>query len=331
MNRLFTLLLGCLCLYVSSASALNIVLTNDDGWNTHNIKALKASLVEAGHDVIMSAPCAAQSGKGGAMTLFKALPVDTSRAESNDYCVGDTDGSKSFERYADGTPAMAVLYGIDVLAQQRWGGNPDLVISGPNEGNNLGMRNNNSGTLGAMMIAMDKGVPAVAVSAHHESGKLGDDQQAIADAVVALVARLIETQKEGEPILPPNVGINMNLPEHVVEHRGFLATQVGYGSGMSLQFAEDMSENPAAMYLVASGILASGRVETMEQAMGAATKVFAGQSGAVMDLDAESIEPGTEAAAVRDGYIAISVINGNIQAGKKATKKMNKRLGDLLD
>ena len=39
---------------------------------------------------------------------------------------------------------MSMLYGLDVLAVQRWSAPPDLVISGPNEGNNLGAINNSS-------------------------------------------------------------------------------------------------------------------------------------------------------------------------------------------
>jgi len=33
---------------------------------------------------------------------------------------------------------MACLYGVDVLAPATWGAFPDLVISGPNEGDNMG-------------------------------------------------------------------------------------------------------------------------------------------------------------------------------------------------
>ena len=47
------------------AAALNIVLTNDDGFETANIQALYRALSAAGHDVILSAPYAGQSGTSG--------------------------------------------------------------------------------------------------------------------------------------------------------------------------------------------------------------------------------------------------------------------------
>ena len=38
----------------SQVAALNIVLTNDDGFETANIQALYSALLAAGHDVILS-------------------------------------------------------------------------------------------------------------------------------------------------------------------------------------------------------------------------------------------------------------------------------------
>ncbi|QTG90554.1 5'/3'-nucleotidase SurE [Vibrio furnissii] len=158
---------ACGALTLSNPSfALNILLTNDDSWETTNIQVMKSTLEAAGHDVIMSAPCTGQSGKGGAMTFLKPVSVDETQSADQEYCVGDTDTSVAFSSFAEGTPVMAAIYGIDVAAQAVWGQDPDLVISGPNEGNNLGYMNNNSGTLGAAMISLSRGIPAIAVSAN---------------------------------------------------------------------------------------------------------------------------------------------------------------------
>ncbi|MEK6215289.1 MAG: 5'/3'-nucleotidase SurE, partial [Vibrio fluvialis] len=149
---------ACGALTLSNPSfALNILLTNDDSWDTTNIQVMKSTLEAAGHDVIMSAPCTGQSGKGGAMTFLKPVSVDETQSADQEYCVGDTDTSVAFSSFAEGTPVMAAIYGIDVAAQAVWGQDPDLVISGPNEGNNLGYMNNNSGTLGAAMISLSRG------------------------------------------------------------------------------------------------------------------------------------------------------------------------------
>ena len=78
------------------AAALNIVLTNDDSWNTHNIKAMKVALVAKGHDVIMTAPCTGQSGKGGSFGFFKSVKVDETKAEQYEFCVGDIKTAQAF-------------------------------------------------------------------------------------------------------------------------------------------------------------------------------------------------------------------------------------------
>ena len=99
---------------ITPAYALNIILTNDDSWSTHNIQTLKDKLEEAGHQVVMSAPCIQQSGKGGAFSLYRPMPVDESKSEDNEYCVGDSDTTKSHESFVEGTPVMAAFYGIEI-------------------------------------------------------------------------------------------------------------------------------------------------------------------------------------------------------------------------
>lgn len=129
---------ACGALTLSNPSfALNILLTNDDSWETTNIQVMKSTLEAAGHDVIMSAPCTGQSGKGGAMTFLKPVSVDETQSADQEYCVGDTDTSVAFSSFAEGTPVMAAIYGIDVAAQAVWGQDPDLVISGRMKGTTL--------------------------------------------------------------------------------------------------------------------------------------------------------------------------------------------------
>jgi len=53
-------------------SALNIVMSNDDGL-TSNIKALYKALKTAGHDVVVSIPCQGQSGMGAAIIFLEPL------------------------------------------------------------------------------------------------------------------------------------------------------------------------------------------------------------------------------------------------------------------
>src|SRR3546814_16401610 len=73
--------------------------------------------------------------------------------------------------YGDGTAVMATLYGLDVVAAQRWKAPPDLVISGPNEGANTGSVIAGSGTFNNAVFAVNRGIPAIAVSYAGEIGR----------------------------------------------------------------------------------------------------------------------------------------------------------------
>lgn len=315
------------------ASALNIVLTNDDSWSTDNIQVLFTKLTQAGHSVLMSAPCTGQSGKGGAIFFMKPVNVDRSQVAENKVCVGDTDETVAFKQFVEGTPVMAALYGIDVLAQEKWSKAPDLVISGPNEGNNLGYLTNNSGTLGAANIAIAKGIPAIAVSAYDSDAAKA---ALVADVVVELVAELVKKQVPGEPLLPKFTGLNVNTPNDMSQNLGYAFTQVGWNSGGThVRFSADLSTESLAMGYIAQGILAQGYASTIEEAMVIAKAQYAGKAGVAVDqgdatgaaLDASPI---SEGAMLQQGYITISTIEANVQASRAKTALMEVNLSGLL-
>tara|TARA_B100001964_G_C14239362_1_gene604176 strand:+ start:1878 stop:2945 length:1068 start_codon:yes stop_codon:yes gene_type:complete len=324
------LLLLSLMFMANSSSALNILLTNDDGWDTENIRVLKIELDAAGHDVIMSTPCTQQSGKGGALTVLKHLPVNTSRSSRGEYCLGDVDASKSYAEYADGTPVMSALYGIDVLAPRKWEGAPDLVISGPNTGNNLGMVNNNSGTLGAALVAISRGIPAIAVSANTMS--LIDKTQApiIADVTLNILAQLEASRSPSAPLLPPLTGLNINFPKEIKSHKGIKFTQVGWESAFALGFSTDLSKEKRIMVLAAARILDSGKVKSWDEAMKVAESRYSGKNGLTfVTSGADDVDPLSEGNAVHEGYITISTFDGSIQAASEKSLATQRRLSSL--
>ncbi|MFP8881318.1 MAG: 5'/3'-nucleotidase SurE, partial [Myxococcota bacterium] len=147
-----------LSIFALPASALDIVLTNDDGFETPNIQALFTALVDAGHNVIMSAPYLGQSGTSGEIAFLTPILPTSESSEAGLLPTGSpgvgptTIAPQQF--YVDGSPAASVLRGIDVSAEQIFGRPPDLVISGPNEGNNLGLVTPHSGTVGATVTAL---------------------------------------------------------------------------------------------------------------------------------------------------------------------------------
>ena len=313
------------------AAALNIVLTNDDSWNTHNIKAMKVALVAKGHDVIMTAPCTGQSGKGGSFGFFKSVKVDETKAEQYEFCVGDINTAQAFDDYVEGTPVMSVLYGIDVAAQKKWGKAPDLVVSGPNEGNNLGYLNNNSGTLGATMIALSRGIPAIAVSANENSQSDTTQGPMIANIVVNIIDKLEASRTDNQPLLPAYMGLNINTPEDIDASLGYRFTDVGWnGGGIALMFVEDFSENEMIVGYFAQVLLVQGAAASMDQALIMAKGMLRGKQGIGFDLsDVNDRNENSEGVAVKNGYITISTIDGSVQATRAKVALTQQRLSGL--
>ncbi|MDM0107010.1 5'/3'-nucleotidase SurE [Variovorax sp. J22R24] len=216
----------------SPAFALNILLSNDDGL-TSNLKALYEALKAEGHDVIVSVPCTGQSGRGAAIVMYSTTTIipdnDKTQIDAEGGChngaaatgapavgpftkAGYANGDYN---YVHGTPVMATMYGLDVLAKARWGKAPDLVLSGPNEGQNVGRVVNNSGTVGNAQFAAGRGLPAVALSAGADT----TDNAGLANAYSKVVAQLsVKLVKELQAkagtgaLLPEGLALNVNFP-----------------------------------------------------------------------------------------------------------------------
>jgi 5'/3'-nucleotidase SurE len=206
--RIF-LLAGCALLLATAASAqsLNILLTNDDGFDSAGIQAVRSALIGAGHSVTVVAPATQQSGKGGGSTIDAA--VFYTEEEPGVWSVA-------------GTPADSVRVGLDIIMA---GSPPDLVVSGANEGQNVGQDVvPASGTVNAALVAMQRGIPSIAVSlglnliiCGGPGGIAGctavlhqyDDEAA--DFTVRLIDE-IQAKSEGPGVLPPGAMLNVNIP-----------------------------------------------------------------------------------------------------------------------
>jgi 5'-nucleotidase len=301
------------------AAALNIVLTNDDGFETANIQALHEALVEAGHDVILSAPYSGQSGTSGQIAFLQPI-TNTSEASEGGLLpagspgVGETNiDAQQF--YVDGSPTASALYGIDIKAMQIWESYPDLVISGPNEGNNLGVITPHSGTVGATVTALNKGIPAIAVS-----GESGDEAQAevVADLVVKLVDALDGPKGIG---LPERTGLNVNMPEiditsQTAEDFEFKFTRIGISSSLGLQFYERLGDSPIA---VAFGIPPETDLP------GVSVEIPATLAGYPEDDSAMS-----ETNALQEKIVTVSVIQGTYAADTPTENKVKAKLAKLF-
>lgn len=126
---------------------MKILVTNDDGYFTPGIAILYEQLTKNGHKVIVVAPEQEHSGKSLAMTFDTMLYLKQQKADIFSL---------------SGTPGDCVAIALhEVLAKSP----PDLVISGINDGWNVGRDINYSGTVGAATEAALEGYRSIAVSA----------------------------------------------------------------------------------------------------------------------------------------------------------------------
>lgn len=125
-------------------SPLKILISNDDGYQAPGIIALYEALKTIA-EVEVVAPEHNNSAKSNALTLHSPLYVHQSE--------------RGF-RYINGTPADCVHIALTGLLGYR----PDLVVSGINNGPNMGDDTIYSGTVGAAMEGYLFGVPAIAFS-----------------------------------------------------------------------------------------------------------------------------------------------------------------------
>lgn len=250
-------IIGALSLVAAPACASNIVLTNDDGL-TSNVVALYQALKASGHDVIVSVPCTGQSGMGAAIYFLRPLEPLTQPCLNQAAKPGDP-GAGPMTRaglgpdyfYVNGTPVMALLYGLDIQAQARWGRPPDLVLSGPNEGQNAGFIVISSGTVSNAQYAAIRGIPAIALSAGEDTR----DNVALSNPKSQAVARLTAAFIDGmqrragsDRIMPPGTALNVNFPDDLQAPQWKLA-RIGTYSRYALKFVPDLSQEPAGRVL----------------------------------------------------------------------------------
>ncbi|WP_240623663.1 5'/3'-nucleotidase SurE [Tsuneonella suprasediminis] len=262
MLKSLSLFTTALMLSSAPVQARNIVLTNDDGL-TSNVVALYRALKKAGHDVVVSVPCTNQSGMGAALNIGHPLtplkePCLNNAAQPGDPGAGPMtrNGLTAGDfHYVNGTPVMALLYGLDVLSIERWGDEPDLVLSGPNEGQNVGAIILSSGTVSNSQYAAVRGIPAIALSAgaNSEGPDLANPISAqVAQRVVELVNALEHKAGEGA-LLPRGLALNVNFPDEL-DGAQWRATQVGTYNTYAIGFTVNMAETASpAMRAIAEG------------------------------------------------------------------------------
>lgn len=178
---------------------MRILIANDDGYLAPGLAALVEACQGLG-EIDVVAPEQNASGTSNALTLQRPLTVWTA---ANGF------------RVLNGTPSDCVHVALTGLLPQR----PDLVLSGINNGANMGDDTIYSGTVAAAMEGYLFGVPSIAFSLAEKGWRHLD---AAARVARSLVERVLAAPPAGPWLL------NVNVPDlpHA-ELRGLRTTRLG--------------------------------------------------------------------------------------------------------
>ncbi|MCM1034900.1 MAG: 5'/3'-nucleotidase SurE [Paludibacter sp.] len=168
---------------------MEILITNDDGWQAKGIQTLARLMQTIGH-VTVVAPDGARSGQSNAITIQQ--PIRLRKVLENANITAYT---------TNGTPSDCVKLALNVIYK---GGKPDLVVSGINHGSNAAINVIYSGTMGAAFVAAEHGIPAIGFSLcdHHPDA----DFSAFEPYIIKLTRQIISAS------LPYGTCININAP-----------------------------------------------------------------------------------------------------------------------
>jgi 5'-nucleotidase len=178
---------------------MRILLSNDDGYFAPGIEHLARAL-SAIADITVVAPERDRSGASNSLTLDRPLSL---RRSANGFY------------YVNGTPTDCVHLAVTGMLDEL----PDMVVSGINNGANMGDDTIYSGTVAAATEGFLLGVPSVAVSL---CSKAGAHYEAAARVALEVV-QMIRNSQQGEPLL-----LNVNVPDVPYEAlRGRTVTRLG--------------------------------------------------------------------------------------------------------
>ncbi len=180
-----------------------VLLVNDDGYFSEGILTLYEVFKKHFSTVKVVAPDRNLSGAGHSLTFTR--PLRLRQVDDDIYTV------------IEGTPADCVHLGVGVVLD---GKKPDLVVSGINQGPNLGEDITYSGTVAGAMEGCILGIPSFAVSLFARKDFLFYE--------AALVALDI-AKKVVQSGLKPNTYLNVNIPNiHYDEIKAYAITRQGH-------------------------------------------------------------------------------------------------------
>lgn len=181
---------------------MKIIVSNDDGYRSRGIRLLKEALAGIAEITVM-APDRNRSGASNSLTLD--VPLRVFEAEPGVY-------------YVQGTPTDCVHLAVSGFFDYEH----DMVVSGINDGANLGDDVLYSGTVAAAIEGRFLGLPTVAISLCTAPDTEARFETA-AEVARQLVGQLLERPLE------PTLILNVNVPNvPLAELRGFRGTRLGF-------------------------------------------------------------------------------------------------------
>ena len=187
---------------------MHLLVSNDDGYLAPGLLALVKALKPLGKITVI-APEQNHSGASNSLTLSRPLSVHRVAG-------GERDGFL----FVNGTPTDCVHIALTGFLQEM----PDLVISGINQGENMGEDVLYSGTVAAAIEGVMFGIPAIAFSQIDRGWAKIDDAAQVAKDIVqhAISHRLDSGNNHHEALL------NVNLPNVAYsDQKGWRVTRLG--------------------------------------------------------------------------------------------------------
>ena len=178
---------------------MKILLSNDDGYFAPGLQTLADHIAKIA-DIVVVAPERNRSGASNSLTLDRPLTV---RQASNGFY------------FVNGTPTDCVHLAVTGLLEDL----PDMVISGINDGANMGDDTIYSGTVAAAMEGFLLGIPSFAVSmSQHNATHF--------ETAAKVIVEIIQ-QYQANPF-PPPVLMNINVPDIPYDQiKGRVVTRLG--------------------------------------------------------------------------------------------------------
>lgn len=242
---------------------MHILVSNDDGYLAPGLLALVKALRSLDVKLTVIAPEQNHSGASNSLTLSRPLSIHRVAG-------GERDGFI----FINGTPTDCVHIAMTGFLDQR----PDLVVSGINQGENMGEDVLYSGTVAAAIEGVMFDVPGIAFSQVDRGwAKLEDASRVAADVVKHALENGIEKRGNNHATL-----LNVNLPNHSYDElQGWRVTRLGNRHHSQPVIKQSSPRGEAIYWIGAAG-------------------------------DAKDATEGTDFHAINNGYVSITPLLLNL-------------------